>query len=206
MQACSIVSDSFPPHRLLPTRLLCLWDSKQEEWSGLPFPPAGDLPDPGTEPSYSMSPALAARVYHCVPWEAARKYMLRVYNELFRLHAKQTYEVGKDIFTQFTDWKQETLLSSWRRLGRVWSHVSPDGLSRHNSPSGGRALGTSSPGRWDPGAGAENLPGWVRGRAPEVAGSSFGVNQRSPPPDEPHTHLATKQDVLVHTVDFPLLT
>ena len=31
--------------------------SRQEYWSGLPFPPAGDLPDPGTEPG---SPAMRA--------------------------------------------------------------------------------------------------------------------------------------------------
>ena len=31
--------------------------SRQEDWSGLPCPPAGDLPDPGTEP---RSPALQA--------------------------------------------------------------------------------------------------------------------------------------------------
>ena len=31
--------------------------SRQEYWSGLPFPPPGDLPDPGIEP---VSPALAA--------------------------------------------------------------------------------------------------------------------------------------------------
>ena len=30
--------------------------SKQEHWSGLPCPPPGDLPDPGTEPT---SPASA---------------------------------------------------------------------------------------------------------------------------------------------------
>ena len=30
--------------------------SQQEYWRGLPFPPPGDLPDPGTEPT---SPALA---------------------------------------------------------------------------------------------------------------------------------------------------
>ena len=26
--------------------------SRQEHWSGLPFPPPGDLPDPGIEPRY----------------------------------------------------------------------------------------------------------------------------------------------------------
>ena len=32
--------------------------SRQEDWSGLPFPSPGDLPRPGTEPT---SPALAGR-------------------------------------------------------------------------------------------------------------------------------------------------
>ena len=44
------------PHGLQPTRLLCPWDfSRQEYWSGLPFPSPGDLADPGIEP---RSPAL----------------------------------------------------------------------------------------------------------------------------------------------------
>ena len=33
--------------------------SRQECWGGLPFPPPGDLPDPGMEPTSLMSPALA---------------------------------------------------------------------------------------------------------------------------------------------------
>ena len=33
---------------------------RQEYWSMLPFPPPGDLPDPGTEP---LSPALAGRLF-----------------------------------------------------------------------------------------------------------------------------------------------
>ena len=33
--------------------------SRQEYWSGLPFPPPGHLPDPGVEPTSHMSPALA---------------------------------------------------------------------------------------------------------------------------------------------------
>ena len=31
----------------------------QEYWSELPFPPSGDLPDPGTEPVSRVAPALA---------------------------------------------------------------------------------------------------------------------------------------------------
>ena len=34
---------------------------RQEYWSGLPFPSAGDLPDPGVEPTSFSSPALAGR-------------------------------------------------------------------------------------------------------------------------------------------------
>ena len=33
--------------------------SRQEDWSGLPWPPPGDLPDPGTEPASLTSSALA---------------------------------------------------------------------------------------------------------------------------------------------------
>ena len=33
--------------------------SRQEYWSGLPFPTPGDLPDPGIKPASSVSPALA---------------------------------------------------------------------------------------------------------------------------------------------------
>ena len=32
--------------------------SRQEYWGGLPFPPPGDLPDPGIEPMSLMSAAL----------------------------------------------------------------------------------------------------------------------------------------------------
>ena len=32
--------------------------SRQEYWSGLPFPHPGELPDPGIEPAVPVSPAL----------------------------------------------------------------------------------------------------------------------------------------------------
>ena len=49
----SVMSDSLWPHGLQGklTRLLCPWGfSRQEHWSGLPFPPPRDLPNPGIEP------------------------------------------------------------------------------------------------------------------------------------------------------------
>ena len=45
--------------------------SKQEYWSGLPFPPPGDLPHPGIEPATVMSPASAGRFFTTsATWEA----------------------------------------------------------------------------------------------------------------------------------------
>ena len=45
--------------------------SRPEHWSELPYPPSGDLPDPGIEPASLMSPALAARFFTTgTTWEA----------------------------------------------------------------------------------------------------------------------------------------
>ena len=41
--------------------------SMQEYWSGLPFPPAGDHPDPGIKPTSLVSPALAGRFFPTAP-------------------------------------------------------------------------------------------------------------------------------------------
>ena len=45
--------------------------SRQEYWSGLPFPSPEDLPNPGIEPMLLMSPALAGRFFTTnAIWEA----------------------------------------------------------------------------------------------------------------------------------------
>ena len=54
---CSVVSDSLRPH------VLSMEFSRQEYWSGLPFPPPGDLPDPGIELTSPEAPALQADVF-----------------------------------------------------------------------------------------------------------------------------------------------
>ena len=44
---------------------------RQEYWSGLPFPPPGDLPDPGIESASLASPAFAGRFFTTsATWEA----------------------------------------------------------------------------------------------------------------------------------------
>ena len=45
-----------------PQAPLSLGFSRQEYWSGLPFPSPGDLPDPGIEPESLMFPALAGHL------------------------------------------------------------------------------------------------------------------------------------------------
>ena len=54
------------------TRLLCPWGfSRQEYWSGLPFPSPGDLPEPEIKPLSLKSPALAGRFFTTsATWEA----------------------------------------------------------------------------------------------------------------------------------------
>ena len=41
--------------------------SGQEYWNGLPFPPPGDLPEPGIEPASPASPALAGGFFTTEP-------------------------------------------------------------------------------------------------------------------------------------------
>ena len=51
----SVVSDSATPWTVPCQAPLSMGFSRQEYWSGFPFPSAGDLPEPGIE---SGSPAL----------------------------------------------------------------------------------------------------------------------------------------------------
>ena len=44
MHACSVTSDSAMPWTVAHHALLSMGFPRQEYWSGLPFPPPGDLP------------------------------------------------------------------------------------------------------------------------------------------------------------------
>ena len=54
----SVVSDSVTPWTVACQTPLSIGFSRQEYWSGLPFPSTEDLPDPGIEHRSLMSPAL----------------------------------------------------------------------------------------------------------------------------------------------------
>ena len=58
MPACLVVSDFFATSWIVAHQApLSMEFSNQQYWSGLPFPPPGDLLEPGIEPG---SPALAS--------------------------------------------------------------------------------------------------------------------------------------------------
>ena len=57
LQSCPILWD--PMDYSPPGSSLSMGFSRQEYWSGLPYPPCQDLPDPGIEPTFLMSPKLA---------------------------------------------------------------------------------------------------------------------------------------------------
>ena len=65
--SCSIVSNSLTAWTVAYKAPLSMVFSRQEHWSGLPLPSPGDLPDPRTEPTSPVSPALAGGFFTTVP-------------------------------------------------------------------------------------------------------------------------------------------
>ena len=67
MCACSVASNSLQPLDCTLPGSSVMGFSRQEYWSGLPFPTPGDLPDPGIEPVSLLSPALAGGFFTTAP-------------------------------------------------------------------------------------------------------------------------------------------
>ena len=66
--------------------------SRQEYWSGLPCPAPGNLPDPGTEPAFLMSTALAGGFFTTsTTWEAPWSWRCHQMG----LKQKQFYKQGR---------------------------------------------------------------------------------------------------------------
>ena len=62
--------------------------SRQEYWSGLPFPSPGDLPNPGIKPASPVSPALLA---DSLPAESS--VSLRTYKGSIETEDTNWYEI-----------------------------------------------------------------------------------------------------------------
>ena len=67
IQLCPTLSNSVD---CSPPGPLSMEFPRQEHWSGLPFPPLGDLPDPRIEPESSVSCIDRQILYHWATWEA----------------------------------------------------------------------------------------------------------------------------------------
>ena len=65
--ASSDVSDSATPWTVACQAPLSVGFLRQSHWSGLPFPPLGDPPEPGIEPAAPVVPALAGGFFPLVP-------------------------------------------------------------------------------------------------------------------------------------------
>ena len=65
--------------------------SRQEYWSGLPFPSPGDLPNPGIEPK---SPALQADTLPSEPPEKVKERVKRLKNQTSRRRQRRVREIS----------------------------------------------------------------------------------------------------------------
>ena len=70
MLSCSVISNPLRPYTVAHQLPLSMEFSRQECWSKLPFPPPGDLSNPGTE-TESCSSCIGRHSLHCYAiWEA----------------------------------------------------------------------------------------------------------------------------------------
>ena len=71
--------------------------SRQEYWSGMPFPLPGDLPDPGIEPMSLISPALASGFFTTTAtWEAPHYIVCVLYYVLEMVSIKTQKQFPKE--------------------------------------------------------------------------------------------------------------
>ena len=64
VHAKSYLTLLWPPQTVTHQAPLSMGFSRQESWSGLPFPSPGDIPDTGIEPMSPSSPALSGRYFY----------------------------------------------------------------------------------------------------------------------------------------------
>ena len=75
--SCSVMSDSVvTPWTVARQTPQSMGFSRQEYWSGLPFPPSGGLPDPGIEPRSPVTPSLAGGFFSTVPPGSPHLFLL----------------------------------------------------------------------------------------------------------------------------------
>ena len=98
--------------------------SRQEYWSGLPCPPLGDLPDPGTKPTSLTSPALAGGFFTTnTTWEAPLSKLERDHlntGNFFQLE-KTIHEIHLKT-ASLKIWKKKWILgNNWKARHQFYS-------------------------------------------------------------------------------------
>ena len=78
LSSCSVVSNSATPCSIADQAPLSIEFSRQEYWSGLPFPSPGYLPDPGIE---NTSPVLTGGFFITEPPLSLQNAILLVYSQ-----------------------------------------------------------------------------------------------------------------------------
>ena len=82
MYVCVLSWVSLRPHGLSPARLFCPWDfSSKNTGVGLPFPPPGDLSNPGIALVSPASPTLAGGFFITEPHGKPDNVKYRVLNQ-----------------------------------------------------------------------------------------------------------------------------
>ena len=94
--------------------------SRQKYWSGLPFPPPGDLPDPGIEPRSPVSPALQA---DSLPLSHLGSPSIYLYK-----HKLISRRVNKKLIPVITclveeNWKEDSIRTERRFCSLVYPHT-----------------------------------------------------------------------------------
>ena len=78
--------------------------SRQEYWSGLPFPPPGDLPNPAVEPTCPEAPALAGGFFTTEPPPPHKTWQLL----LSHLHSFTSIFLSLSLITKSCNWESKT--------------------------------------------------------------------------------------------------
>ena len=97
--------------------------SRQEYWSGLPYPPPGDLPDPGTEPMSPMT--LALQESHSFPPSYHRSHYSRlvIYFKYSSVHMEIFFNLKIQVIRNSTLWKPTDHVISRACVLSCFSHV-----------------------------------------------------------------------------------
>ena len=126
--SCSVVSNSWWPHGLSPTRFLCPWGfSKQEFWSGLPFPSPGDLPNKGvrTQVSHIAGRFFTAWVYKCLYLKI--QLLLHENSDVWFFLNRKNWKFGFPV----ASWREEAAALITQALGSLVRHTPRHSLPNH---------------------------------------------------------------------------